>query len=130
MWRLGDHDGLDTLVVATVSQYPDDQIIGLLGLAATHDIRVRGHIRGQLTNEVPEVQLAAARAMGMVGSDAGFVIAEKGAKSVDPRQKVLSALAFGAIGRPDAQPMLAPMLKDSDESIRLAAATAILQLKS
>jgi HEAT repeat protein len=130
MWRLGDQDGLDTLVVGTVSEYPDDQIICLLALAQPRDSRVAGHLRSKLTAEAPEVALAAARAMGMIGSDLGYVIAQKGAKSVDARQKVLAALAFGQIGRPDAQPILAPMLKDANESVRLAAATAVLQLKS
>jgi len=130
LWRLGDRDGLDTLVVGTVSQYPDDQIICLIALAEPRDARVAGHLQAKLTSEAPEVALAAARAMGMIGSDAGYAIAQKGAKSVDPRQKVLAALAFGQIGRADAQPILAPMLKDPNAPVRLAAATALLQLKS
>jgi HEAT repeat protein len=74
------------------------------------------------------VSLVAARAMGMLGSGAGYGVAMKGAKSVDPRQRHLAALAFGAIGRADAQPFLAPLLKDPESDVRLAAATAILQL--
>jgi len=41
----------------------------------------------------------------------------------------LAALAFGDIGRTDAQPILAQLLHDPDRPVRLAAATAILELK-
>jgi hypothetical protein len=36
---------------------------------------------------------------------------------------------MGAIGRSDAQPLLAPLLGSTNQSVRLATATAILELK-
>jgi HEAT repeat protein len=129
MWRLGNADGRNSLVAATLSAYPDDQMVAFLGLAAPRDTRVREHVRAGLTNDYVEVTLVAARAMGMLGSDEGYGVAMQGASSVDPRQRSLAALAFGAIGRSDAQPILGPMLKDSDPDVRLSAATALLQLK-
>jgi len=57
------------------------------------------------------------------------VIAQKGATSSDANQRVLAALAFGAIGRSDTQDMLRKLLADKDANVRIAAATAILQLK-
>jgi hypothetical protein len=50
------------------------------------------------------------------------------AKSNDPRQRALAALAMGAIGRSDLQPYLAPLLKDSDTYVKICAASGILQL--
>jgi HEAT repeat protein len=50
-------------------------------------------------------------------------------KSDAPRQRFLAAIALGTIGRSDAQSSLAPLLQDEDARVRLAAATAILQLK-
>jgi HEAT repeat protein len=50
-------------------------------------------------------------------------------RSKDPRIVVMAALAMGAIGRADAQPLLAPLLADDQQSVRLAGATAILELK-
>ncbi|HEX3355514.1 MAG TPA: HEAT repeat domain-containing protein [Tepidisphaeraceae bacterium] len=129
MWRLGDQDGLNILVVGTISEYPDDQMICLSALAEPRDSRVAPHLRGKLTSDYIEVGLVAARALGMVGSDAGYAIAQKGANSADPRHKSLAALAFGQIGRSDAQGILRPMLKDQSPPVRIAAATAILQLK-
>jgi HEAT repeat protein len=129
MWRLGSHDGLTTLVAASVSRFADDQILAIQALAATKDQRVIEHVRGKLTSDYAEVSLAAARAMGELGSDEGYTLAINGTKTVDPRQKAMSAFALGAIGRSDAQPALAKLLSDADPNVRLAAATAILQLK-
>jgi HEAT repeat protein len=129
MWRLGDEIGLETLVSASVSQFPDDQIIAVQGLAGPRDARVRPHVQGKLTTMYDEVNLVAARAMGMIGSDEGYGVAVKGAKSNDPRQRHLAALALGEIGRSDAQPILANLLDDKEPAVRLAAATAVLQLK-
>ena len=41
---------------------------------------------------------------------------------------IASFLAFGAIGRADAQAYLAPLLHDPNPNVRLASATGILQL--
>ncbi len=129
LWRYGNEDGLKDLVAATVSEHPDDQIIALIALAEPGDPQVLGHIEGQLTSDYPEVCLAAARAAGMLNSDEGWSIAVPKARSSDPRQRGMAALAMGAIGRSDLQPYLAPLLKDPETYVRVCAATAILQLK-
>jgi HEAT repeat protein len=129
MWRLGEDEGLKSCVAACVSQYPDDQIIGTLALAGPRDKRIRPYLRGKLTTPYDEVNLAAARALGMIGEDLGYGVAMKGARADDPRQRALAALAFGEIGRSDAQPVLAGLLKDNEEPVRIAAALGVLQLK-
>lgn len=129
MWRLGNETGLKDCIALTVSPFADEQIIGALALAAPKDMRARPYLRGKLTTGHDEVNLAAARAMGMIGEDTGYGVALKGAKSSDPRQRAMAALAFGAIGRADAQSSLDMLLKDSNENVRLAAAVAVLQLK-
>jgi len=128
LWRLGNEQGLDALVGFSLSAYPDDQIIAIMGLAEPHDDRVIGQIRGALTSDFMEVSLVAARAMGMLGSDEGWNVAVPMVKSDDPRRRSLAALALGAIGRTDLQPILAPLLKDSEATVRISAATAILEL--
>ena len=130
MWRLGDEDALKALVALTVSGYLDDQIIGLLALAAPGQQRVREHVRALLTTDYPQVNLVAARAMGMLGSDEGYRIAQDGAASRDPQQRFLGALALGAIGRSDAQDELRKLLGDAEPNVQLAAASAILQLQT
>ncbi len=129
-WRLGDERGLEVLVGATVNQDPGDQIFGVLALAEPRDQRVIEHVRGTLTSDYAEVALAAARAMGQLGSDEGYGVALNYARSRDPRQRAMAAWALGDIGRADAQETLGKLLADEDPNVRLAAATAVLVLKS
>jgi HEAT repeat protein len=89
LWRLGNEEGLTDLVAATVSSYPDDEIVAVIGLAEPRDQRVLGHVSGLLTSDYPEVSLAAARAAGMLGSDEGWMVCVPRAKSNDPRQRAL-----------------------------------------
>jgi len=128
LWRLGQEVGFESLVGYSVSKQPDEQIIALIGLASRNDPRALPFLHAQLDNYV-EVALAATRALGMLGSDEGYALAVKFATSKDPRRRSLAALAMGAIGRSDLQAKLRPMLSDPDATVRLSAATAILQLK-
>lgn len=130
LWRLKDEQALDVLVAGSVSNFVDDQMICLMALAGPKDSRVEGYVRGKLTDPYAEVALVAARAMGDLGKDEGYGVALKGIKNADARQRYLGALALGAIGRADAQPILSPLLRDSDQNVRIAAAKAILQLKA
>jgi len=134
MWRLGDEGALKTLVAGSVSQFADDQLICVLALAGPRDARVAEHLRGKLVYEPgsgwDEVALVATRGLGMLGYDDGYSIAIRGARSADPRQRQLAAMAFGAIKRTDAQSYLATLLKDEYQPVRLAAAGAVLQLKA
>ena len=130
LWRLGDRRGLESLVAASISAVEQDRLVALRALAEPRDPAVQGHLIGQLTEENgPAVNLVAARALGMVGSDAGYGIAAAGARSRDGLQRGLAALAFGEIGRADAQPYLAPLVADPDPAVRLAAAAAVLRLQ-
>jgi HEAT repeat protein len=128
LWRMRNEAALEPLVSATISRYPDDQMIAALALAAPRDPRVAEHLRGLLTTSYPEVNLVAARALGMIGNDGGYGVAMQYDRGDDPRQRQLAAMAFGAIGRMDAQTRLGKMLEDGNEDVRLAAASAILQL--
>jgi HEAT repeat protein len=129
MWRLGSEQGMRDLIGWTLSPYQDDQKVALLGLATPRNPSVIQHVRVALVDPVPEVALVAARAMGMLGCDEGYGVAQEGLKNSDPRQRVLAALAFGGITRSDAQEMLRGTLRDPNADVRIAAAEAILQLK-
>ena len=126
LWRLGDERGMDELIGATLSKYPDDQMVALLALAQPRDTRVLGHIEGQFWNDYPEVRLVAARAAGMLGSDRGLPFALQSAEAKDWRQRFLSAFALQAIARPDTQAALGAMMTDDNQDVRLAAAAALL----
>lgn len=126
LWMHQELEGLETLVAASQSAFPDFQIVALQAMARPKDHRVIEHVRSQLTAEHLEVQLAAARALGVLGSDLGYTIAQRASRERSARLKVLAALAFAEIGRTDAQPILAPLLDDEDADVRLSAATALL----
>lgn len=133
LWRLGDEQGLELLVSGTVSKFPDDQMLCVMALAQPRDSRVKENLLGKLALDQDgdgylEVQLAAARALGMIGSDAGFGVARSAALRPDPRQRTLAALALGAIGRPDCQATLSMLLDAPEEEVRVAAATGILEV--
>ena len=128
-YRLGEEHALEKLVTGTISKYADDQILCLMALSGRKDQRVSRVLEGKLTDDYPEVSLAAARSLGVLGSDAGMGVALKFATSNEARQRGMAALALGEIGRSDAQPQLARLLTDRDPNVRIAAASAILQLK-
>ena len=128
LWKLGDARSEDVLVQATVSSFASDRMIALLALAGPRDQRALGHIEGMLTDDYPEVSLVAARAAGLLGSDAGVGVAERGTRSSDPMQRSLAALALGDIGRADSQRILAKLLDDDQPEVRLAAAGALLEI--
>lgn len=133
MWRLGSTTGRDALIVLANSRYPDDQMAATMSLAARGDASIRQTVRTNLTSDYLEVALVAARVMGELGSDSGvnaegYGVALNGAKSPNPQRRALAALAFGSIGRLDAQPILAKLLKDENPEVRIAAATGLLQI--
>lgn len=130
MWRLGDESALRSLATLTASQYASDRMTAILAMAAPRRQIVREQVRGFLAGDdvQTEVTLVAARAMGMLGSDEGYKIALDAAGSKDPYQRFLAALAFGAIGRSDAQDELRRLMSDPEPNVQLAAAAAILQL--
>jgi HEAT repeat protein len=128
LWRMGDERGEDALLAGTVSSYASDQMLAVYALAEPRNTIVLGHVEGLFSSDYLEVRLVTARAAGMLGEDEGYGVAMQGAASVDPRQRALAAMAFGAIGRSDAQPRLAELLKDTDPDVRLAAANALLAI--
>jgi len=129
LWRLGDEEGLKYLVAAALSGHPAQKMFALLALAGPRNHAVIEHVRAGLDSEYLEVSLVAARSLGMLGSDEAYTLAANTTRSAEWRQRHLAAMALGAIGRPDAQDLLAPLLKDPEGDVRLAAAAAILQLR-
>jgi HEAT repeat protein len=133
IWRLNDRFGLETLLAGAISPFSDEQTFCTLALAQPRRPEVREYLLGRLAAErdrgqLVEVQLAAARGLGMLRSDAGFGLALDHVGSDDARRRVMAALALGDIARPDAQSQLAPLLNDTIPEVRLAAATALLQI--
>ena len=129
LWRHGDERGLNALIAATINEAADNQMIAVLALAQPRDPRLDSNIALSMGSPYDEVRLVAARALGMVGNGFGYNEAAAHVDAADARQRALAALALGAIGRPDAKPLLSKLLADPDPSVRVAAASAALQLR-
>ena len=119
---------LKYLVASSITLHPGQQMVGILALAGPRDDRVMQHVRAGMDSGYLEVALVTTRALGMLGSDEWFMLAMESARAAEARQRTLAALALGAIGRVDAQDVLGGLLKDPDADVRIAAATALLQL--
>ena len=129
LWSMGDEQGENFLIPATLSGFQSDNMIALLALAAPRDRRVLGHEQGFLSYEdYTPVALTAARAAGQLGCDWGVGVAEVAAAKGDPMQRVLAALALGDIRRTDSQPVLAKLMTDSSADVRVAAAAALIEI--
>lgn len=136
LFLLGDERGRDAILGYTTSHHPDDVLFAMRALTQKRDPTYKLYAWSKL-NEANdekkgylEVALAAAMAVGAMGADDGYGVAMKGMVDKDPRlglrRRVLAAGTFGTIGRSDAQPFLATLLKDPESEVRAAAATAIL----
>lgn len=129
LWRHGDDRGLRALIAATINEAADNQMIAVLALAQPRDPRLDSNIALSMGSPYDEVRLVAARALGMVGNSFGYKEAAAHVTASDARQRALAALALGAIGKPEAAPLLSQLLTDPDPAVRVAAASAALQLR-
>jgi HEAT repeat protein len=121
-----------------------DEVFAISALAATGDPAYLETFRYKLaTASHLETRLAAARGLGLLHSDEGFMITmgalrKNQLRRNDPqdtaeaqmlRAQQLAAAALGAIGRADALPALATLLDDSsDPRVQVSAARAILDI--
>jgi HEAT repeat protein len=129
LWRLGDPQGRRPLMAASLSGYTDEAVIATLGLGVRRDMESNTMLRSKLTDDYEEVALAAARSLGRLGDDAGYGVALRAVETGTPLQQGMAAAALGDVGRSDAQPILANLLRDStNDNVRLAAAAAVLEL--
>jgi HEAT repeat protein len=139
MWRLGDDAGLTDLL-SLMNGDEGERIFAAQALAEreSQGPNVRQHIRtlfltdfGSEPHErarATDVRLAAARALGKLGSDEGFGLAVQQSTSSIARHRAMAAAVFTAIGRKDGLPYVAPLLDDADPAVRTAAAGAVLTL--
>lgn len=134
---LGDRRIYPKLWTRLISAYADDRMIGVRAMAALGTERAKNALMTLLDDPVLEVRLAAAEQLGKLGDKAGEpqVQAVFGKNLLDPmdpqsaqRAKVLAALAIGEIGSASLARHLPELLEDPSQTVRLAAAKAVLRL--
>jgi len=139
---LGNKEAIQQLTFAANSGSGPQVVFAINALSLTGNEELVGTFRYKLANaEYQEARLAAARALGELGSSEGLAVALKGIGfnrpvrnlEQDPpenqimRIRQMAALALGAIGDPAGLPPLADRLEDnSDPRVQIAAAKAIL----
>jgi len=119
-----------------ISAYADDRMVGVSAMGALGTPEARNALVTMLDDTVLEVRLAAAEQLGKLGDPSGAKRVEEVFTGgyllqMDPqsatRIKVLAALAIGEIGSPNLARHLPDLLQDSSQTVRLAAAQAILR---
>jgi HEAT repeat protein len=120
-----------------ISAYADDRLLGIRAMGALGTEQAKNAIITMLDDNIVEVRLAAAEALGRLGEPIGEAkVAEVFDKNLladmDPegqyRVKVLTALAIGEIGSESLSKHLPQLLRDPSVPVRLAAAKAVLRL--
>ncbi len=144
MARLGVHEAKQELGFMTNAGVGSQETFAIQALSAAKDRAYLDVFRGKLaTGSHVETRLAAARALGRLGSDEGFEFAlstlrtyrpRRGEADDPPEQKALrvrqlAVAALGDIGNDEAEPELAKLLEQNDDPrLQVAAARAILEI--
>jgi HEAT repeat protein len=144
MARLGNKEAARELSFMVNSGIGSEEVFAINALAGTGDPIHEDAFRYKLSNASHlETRLAAARALGRLGIDAGLPIVLDSLKPNQPvrqdpddppadqllRIRQLASAAAGAIGNPRAVPMLETFLGDgTDPRIQISAARALIEI--
>jgi HEAT repeat protein len=157
-WTLGRKDCEDKVILQTaeaiamlkdervypklwtmlISKFAEFRIMGVRAMGALGTTEAKNAIITMLDDDLPEVRLAAAEQLGALGDTSGEtvvleIVRKKPAFPADPqtmhRINVLTALAIGRIGTQRLIRFLPELLRAPDNSVRLAAAKAVLHLE-
>lgn len=144
MARLGNREARQELVFMTNAGVGSDETIAVNALSETKDPAYEDAFRRKLaTADHLETRLAAARALGRLGSHAGFETAVRALRGKptgkddphDPpaakllRIRQMAAAALGDIGKVGALPTLGELLADgSDPRVQVSVAGAIVKI--
>lgn len=133
---LGDEKIFPKLWAIVLSSYADDRIMGIKAMGALGTEKAREVLATKLDDEVPEVRLAAAEQLGMLGDKSGeLVVLDVFRKNLTAgmdkqgveRINVLTAFAIGRIGTGRLIIYLPALLKNESKAVRIAAAKAVFQ---
>ncbi len=145
--QLGDASIYPRLWAMLISAFADDRVVGIeamgtLGCVASKNPKMKkvendakGALTSLLSDEVPEVRLAAARQLGKMGYPIGEpevgdvfespLLEDKDERGVE-RVYVLAASAIGQIQTENLIQYLPKLLKNRSKTVRIAAARAVL----
>lgn len=116
-----------------ISQYADDRVMGIRGMAELGTVDAKNAIATMLTDDVPEVRLFAAEQLGRLGDKSGK---DEVARYLDKLSTfnqsdfgtVTAVMAIGRIGTPELTAHLHKALTSDSAIVRLTAAQSVLLL--
>lgn len=116
-----------------ISEYADDRVMGILGMAELGTVDAKNAIATMLTDDVPEIRLIAAEQLGRLGDTSGHdEIAGYLDKLATLNQSdfgtVTAVRAIGRIGTPELIAYLPKALNSDSAIVRLTAAQSVLLL--
>ncbi len=126
-YREEELEALHALRAGIWSNEDEVRVLSLLILARLGDRSQRPAVEGLLAEPPIEMQLAAAEYLARTGQPAGVDMVVATSRHNRPAIRAQAATTLGLIDQPNAVTTLIGMLDDSEELVRLAAATAILQ---
>ena len=133
---LGDERIYPKLWTMLISAYHDDRIVGVRTMGALGTVQAKNALITMLDDDVPEIRLAAAEQLGMLGDTTGKPeVLDVFTKNLTAglnkedleRINVRTALAIGQIGTVPLTKFLPQLLKDESKFVRIAAAKAVFQ---
>jgi len=119
-----------------ISAYADDRVMGIRAMGALGTREAKDALITMLDDDVPEVRLAAAEQLGMLGDTTGepevLDVFRKNLIAGMKREEIehvnmLTALAIGRIGTASLTRFLPRLLQDESKFVRIAAAKAVFQ---
>ena len=134
--KLGDDTIFNKLWAISYNSYWDYRIMAVKAFGALGTGEAKDVLITKLDDEVPEVRLAAAEQLGILGNQTGMlevldVFICKPDPNLDGKRrenvKVLAAMAIGQIGTQELTRYLPELINDDSRMVRIAAARAILQ---
>lgn len=128
--RLGDESALDAIRAGAYSAHHEVRVLAVQTLGKLGDRRMEVGYAQIARKENPiELRLAAAEALVRVGSSIEMDVMREGAAWDKPAVRAQAAFTLGQVEHPEAVRLLRAMMQDdANAQVRLAAATAILEL--
>ena len=125
--NLGDDSALDAIRAGAYSVYDEIRILAVSIMGQQGDQRMAEAIRGLLHSQPIQIQVAAAASLAVLGQPVGFEVLLAAAES--ERSTVRSQAAMSLAGyrhERGALQVVAKLLDDQEEQVRLAAAATVL----
>jgi HEAT repeat protein len=133
--RIGDEKIYPKIWTMLISVYVDDRCMGIYAMGALGGAKGINTILTMLDDDVPQVRLAAAEQLGVLGDKGGQFVIQEYLSSPQEQEGImaencnrLAALAIGQIGTEKLIKYLPKLLRNGSPTVQLAAAKSVFIL--